>query len=62
MVLTADQKLGFFDDQTKTLMHHTTRVKLQSEGIATPDDLVEFNEEVIKVISDNLNRLRKRTP
>ena len=35
---------------------HNTRVQLQSEGITDPGDLVDFNEDAMAMISQNLRR------
>ena len=37
-----------------------SRVQLQSEGIAIPNDLVDVHEEDIKGIIENLRRSRER--
>ena len=35
---------------------HNTRAQLQSEGIIDPSDLVDFTEEAMAMISQNLRR------
>jgi len=41
---------------------HNTRVQLQSEGMTDPGDLVDFTEESMAVISQNLRRPGGRIP
>ena len=56
MVLIAAQVTAFFEGVSQTTMQHNTRVQLQSEGIIDPSDLVDFTEEAMAMISQNLRR------
>ena len=44
------------------MISHKTRLELESEGINTPKELVEFDEDSISEISNNLRRLGGRVP
>ena len=37
-------------------LEEETKLKLQDEGIFTPEDLIEFDEEAMHRISENLRR------
>ena len=56
MVLTAAQVTAFFEGASQMAMPHDTRVQLHSEGITAPCDLVDFIEENMSVIVQNLRR------
>ena len=56
MVLTAAQTTAFFEGASQMAITHNTRVQLQSEGITDPGDLVDFNEDAMAMISQNLRR------
>ena len=56
MVLTAAQVTAFFEGASQMAMPHNTRVKLKCEGITDPSDLVDFTEEAMAMISQNLRR------
>ena len=57
-MLTAAQVTAFFEGASHMAIPHNTRVQLQSEGITDPSDLVEFIEEAMAMISQNLRRPR----
>ena len=56
MVLTTAQVTAFFEGATQMAMPHKTRSQLQSKGITDPSDLVDFTEETMTTISQNLRR------
>ena len=56
MVLTVRQVTTFFENTTQMAMPHSARIQLQSEGISSPNDLVEFYADSISTISNNLRR------
>ena len=57
MVLTAGQLTAFFEDANQMGLSNRTRVHLQTEGISTPDDLIEFvGKEDWTPILDNCRR------
>ena len=41
---------------------HATVMQLQDEGITHPDDLVDFDKDMIKQTADNLGRPAGRIP
>ena len=56
MVLTTAQVTAFFKGASQMATLHNTRVQLQSEGTTDPSDLVDFTEEDMAMISENLRR------
>ena len=54
MVFTAAQRTVFFENNDQMGIPHATVMKLQEEGITCPDDLVDFDKDMIKQIADNL--------
>ena len=57
MVLTAGQLTLFFEDANQMGLSNRTRLHLQTEGIATPDDLVDFvTKDSWDPIVDNCKR------
>ena len=56
MTLVVAQVAALFENQSQMAIPHETRIQLQSEGIYSPADLAEFNEDAISKIS---NRLKK---
>jgi hypothetical protein len=46
MVFTAAQSLAFFEEEAQMGIPHDTMVHLQTEGLLTPNDLSEFDDEV----------------
>ena len=62
MVFTAAQRTAFFENNDQMGNPHATVVKLQEEGISRPDDLVDFDKNMIKQIADNLRRPAGRIP
>ena len=58
MVLTAAQITVFFEGASQMAIPHNTRVQFQSESIKDHSDLVDFTEEDIAMISQNLKRPR----
>jgi hypothetical protein len=56
MVLTNNQTLLFFTEDTQMAIPATTVIQLATEGIVTVDDLAEFYSEGLKTIVDNLRR------
>ena len=53
-VFTAAQRTAFFENNDQMGIPHATVLKLQEEGITRPDDLVDFDKDMIKQIADNL--------
>ena len=43
-------------------LEHRTRMQLQTEGITTPDDLTDFDEEIIKQVVENLRKPGGQVP
>ena len=62
MVFTAAQRTAFFENNDQMGIPHATVVKLQEEGITHPDNLVDFDKDMIKQIADNLRRPAGRIP
>ena len=62
MVFTAAQRTAFFKNNDQMGIPHATVVQLQNEGITHPDDLVDFDTDMIKQIADNLRRPAGRIP
>ena len=56
MVLTNNQTLAFFTEDTQMAIPAATVAQLATEGIVTVDDLAEFDSEGLKTIVDNLRR------
>ena len=56
MVLTANQITAFFENNDQMAIPHDTRLQLIAEGITTVDDLTDFDEASLKLLSDNLRR------
>lgn len=54
MVLTGPQTTAFFTDPAQMALLARTHTQLLTEGIATVDDLSEFNKDDFKQIVDNL--------
>ena len=54
MVFTAAQRTAFFENIDQMGIPHATVMQLQGEGIMYPDDLVDFDKDMIKQIADNL--------
>ena len=51
MVLTAAQVTECIEGASQMAMHRNTRIKLKSEGITDPSDLVDFTKESMAMIS-----------
>ena len=58
MVLTEAQVTAFFEGASQMTIPDITRIQLQSEVMEDPGDLVDFTEEAMPMISQNLRRLR----
>ena len=54
MVFTATPRTGFFKNNDQRGIPHATVMQLQNEGIMSPDDLVDFDKDMIKQIAENL--------
>ena len=54
MVFSAAQRTAFFENNDHMGILHATVMQLQDEGITHPDDLVDFDKDMIKQIADNL--------
>ena len=62
MVLTAAQTTIFFENEAQMGIPHATVIQLQQEGIATVDDLTDFDKDTIEQIAANLRRPPGRVP
>ena len=62
MVFTAVQRTAFFENNDQMGIPHAMVVKLQEEGITRPDNLVDFDKDMIKQIADNLGCPAGRIP
>ena len=56
MVLTAAQTTAFFEAPEQMNSPNATVVKLAEEGITAVGDLIDFDEESLQLVSDNLRR------
>ena len=56
MVLTATQTTAFFENQGKMAIPHETRVQLAVEGITLVDDLLDFDNDSLDQVANNLRR------
>ena len=54
MVLTAAQMTAFFEDAMQMGIPHVTVLQLQLEGIASVDDLADFDKDSLQQLADNL--------
>jgi hypothetical protein len=54
--LTAAQTTVFFEDVALMGISNATGVQLQAEGIASVDNLVDFDKDTIKQVTANLQR------
>ena len=54
MVLTAVQITNFFTQATQIGVPAATMDRLQQEGIASPVDLKDFDDEALKIVKENL--------
>ena len=59
-MLTKIKIVSLFVNKTRMEIPHASRVQLQSKGISIPKDLIDFYEESMKGISENLRRLGGR--
>ena len=56
MVLIEAKVTAFFEGVSQMVIPLNIRAQLQSEGITDPSDLVDFTEEAMDAISQNLRR------
>ena len=56
MVLTDNQTIAFYEDKDQISLPQATRLQLVSEGLENVHDLLEFDGESIKGISNNLRQ------
>ena len=54
MVLTVAQTTTFFEQADQMGIPHATVLQLQSEGITSVSDLVDFNKDSLQQLADNL--------
>jgi len=54
MVLTNAQATAFFEDANQMAIAPATRVQLAVEGIATVDDLHDFDKDSLDQVASNL--------
>ena len=57
MVLTAMQITNFFTQATQIGVPTATMNRLEQEGIASPIDLKDFDDEALKIVKENLQHL-----
>ena len=62
MVLTAAQTTAFFENAAQMGIPHATVVQMASEGIATVDDLADFDKDALKQLAENLRKPPGRIP
>ena len=62
MVFTAAQTTAFFTDPSQMALPRATRDAIGEEGLNDIDDLVEFDSDSMKQITDNLRRPGGRIP
>ena len=62
MVLTANQMTTFFEHNDQMGIPHATVVQMAIEGIATVDDLGEFDKDCWQSLADNLHCPPGRVP
>ena len=62
MVFTAAQTNAFFTDPSQMALPRATRAAIGEEGLNDIDDLVEFDSDSMKQITDNLRRPGGRIP
>jgi hypothetical protein len=62
MVITVAQNVAFFEDNDQMALARATFQRLIHEGIQTIDDLVDFDEESLKQVAENLRRPAGRIP
>ena len=56
MVFTAAQITSFFEDDDQMALPQRTRVQLQAEGLTVVADLLDFDDDSLKQMADNLRR------
>ena len=56
MVFTATQTTAFFTELSQMALPRATRVAIAEEGLTDIDDLVEFDSDSMKQVTDNLRR------
>jgi flagellar hook-basal body complex protein FliE len=62
MPFTAAQTTSFFEDANQMSIPNATRLQLQTEGLDTIHDLLEFDDDTLKQITENLRRPGGRIP
>ena len=62
MVVTAAQTTGFFSEPGQMALPAATRIVIAQEGLEDLADLVEFDEQSLKQITDNLRHPGGRVP
>ena len=56
MALRPRKVTAFFQNPTQMAMPYNDRIQLQSEGMSSPSNLVQFNKDDINAIIDNLSK------
>lgn len=56
MVITNAQNTTFFEDQDQMAIPHNTVVYLANKGINLIQDLIDFNEDMLKEVAQNCRR------
>ena len=62
MPLTVAQTNNFFTQDAQMALPQATRNQLIVEGIASVDDLAEFDKDSLQQLADNLRRPAGRVP
>ena len=62
MVITNAQNLSFFIDGDQMALNQITFNRLAGEGIQVINDLVDFDEDSLKQVAENLRRPAGRMP
>ena len=57
MVVTATQTIDFFTEPGQMALPANTCLAISQEGLEDLDNLVEFDEKILKQITENLRRL-----
>ena len=56
MVFTMNQAITFFTDDAQMGLTVATFAELEAEGIITVSDLIDFDDDLLKQVKENLRR------
>ena len=62
MALTGLQTTAFFEDTDQMAMLTAMRVRIQQEGVVAVNDLIDFDEDALNQVTDNLRCPGGRAP